>query len=735
MPSLYEDAKAPLEQRLDDLLAQMTLEEKIGQLSMKQAKTDRDLLRSEHVGTIIGARGQETVALQREVGDQHRLRIPLLFSLDCIHGHALQPGATIFPTQLGLSQAWNPELTEEVGRVTAREMACTGIHWTFSPVLDIARDLRWGRIGETFGEDPYLAGLLGAALVKGYQGEDLADPESVLACAKHFAGYCDTVGGRDAAETTLSKRHFLREMIPPYQPVIDAGCATVMAGYQAVLGTPCSANRWLLTNLLREQMGFDGFVVSDWCNLDWMIERQFTCATMEEASALALPAGNDMAMASEDFPRACLAAVQNGDLALNAIDLACRRILHAKFVLGLFDEKRYPKLERAPQVLGCWDYQILSLEAAAQSIVLLKNEKNTLPLSGEHKRIAVIGPNADDAINLMGDWSFGDGEPSRWADRTDVMEYVTAQTTVLAGLRNHVGNRAQVLHAKGCGVTAGDDDEADIAAAVTLAGGCDLIIAVVGDSRATQGEYKDRANLNLSGRQQELLDQLDWLGKPLVVVLVSTKPLSIPTAAQQADALIYACSPGMRGPEALANLLFGNFNFSGKLTVSFPWHVGQQPVRYNLEPGWHNWGQHYIDLPPESAGSLFAFGHGLSYTTFAYEKLTVVNSKLAQGEPLVVKVSIRNTGDREGTEITQLYIRDRVASVTRPEKLLRGFARTRLAPDETKTISFEVPFDDLAVMGADCEWVIEPGEFDVLVGPSSVDETLLAARFTYEAGE
>ena len=716
---IYKDAGRPVEERVEDLLGRMTLEEKVGQMCQLDGREEpQRALREKHAGSFLHVMGEVTHRLQK-LAEGSRLGIPLLFGIDAIHGHAFWPAATVFPTQLGLSCSWNPALVEEIGRITAREASYTGVHWTFSPVLGTARDLRWGRIDETFGEDPTLIGVLGSALVRGYQGDDLADPHTILACAKHYAGYSGTQGGRDASEGDLSKRHLLSLFLRPFQDAVQAGCATLMAGYQSIDGTPCSANRWLLWDVLRDAWGFEGFVVSDWNNVGRMHTEQMVCATMEEAVQRAIEAGNDMAMTTPEFFELAVDLVRSGKLDVAHIDEACRRILRLKFKLGLFDQNRYMDLDVGANVIGCAEHRQVALEAAYQSIVLLKNQDNLLPLRDDLKRIAVIGPNADDVRAQLGDWVSWSGQVDEADTGTRSRESIV---TVLDGIRGRVGAACRVAYAKGCDVL--DPGTDDVAEAAALALGADVAIVVVGDNLALTGEGRDRANLDLTGGQRQLLEAVHATGTPMVVVLINGKPLSIPWVAEHAPAILEAWNPGLEGGTAIAGILFGDHNPSGKLTISFPYHVGQQPVYYNQIPGWH--ADQYADMPKDP---LFAFGYGLSYTHFDISNLRVHNRQLAVGETLRVEVDVENTEEREGTEIVQLYVNDLCSSVTTPVKELRAFQRVDLKPGQAKTIQLELPYERLALMNQNLEAVVEPGEFELMVGSSSRDQDLLREVF------
>jgi beta-glucosidase len=723
MTEIYRDPARSIDERVEDLLSRMTLEEKVGQMCQMDGRRDPEKWVSEkHFGSLLHVMGQVTQKLQK-VAEGSRLGIPVLFGIDAIHGHAFWPAATVFPTQLGLSCSWNPELIEEIGRITALEASYTGMHWTFSPVLGTARDLRWGRIDETFGEDPYLVGVLGSALVRGYQGDGLADPHTILACGKHYAGYPGTQGGRDASEADLTRRNMLSTFLPPFRAAAQAGCATFMTAYQSIDGLPCTASRWLLWEVLKEDWGFEGFVVTDWNNVERMHAEQKVYATMEEAVQAAAEAGNDMIMTTPAFYELAIELVRSGKLDVAHVDEACRRILRLKFELGLFDRNRYADLEGGKAVIGCAAHREAALESAYQSIVLLKNEDNLLPLGDGLKRIAVIGPNVDDVEAQLGDWVSWSGQLGEQAVARDSESVVT----VLDGIRARAGDTCQVDHVMGCEVIG--PGAGGLVRAAELASEADVAIVVVGDTLAQNGETRDRADLDLSGGQQQLLEAVHATGTPMVVVLINGKPLSIPWVTAHAQAIVEAWNPGLEGGTAIAGILFGDRNPSGKLTISFPYHVGQQPVYYNQIPGWHG-RQKYVDMPREP---LFPFGYGLSYTTFVYSNLRLQRAKLAAGETLRAEVEVENTGTRAGTEIVQLYVNDVYSSVTTPLKELKAFCRIDLGQGEKKTVALEVPYECLALVNRDLETIVEPGEFTVMVGPSSRDEDLLKARFEVKA--
>ncbi|MBN1888741.1 MAG: glycoside hydrolase family 3 C-terminal domain-containing protein [Thermoflexales bacterium] len=715
---IYQNPNRSIEERVQDLLERMTLEEKVGQMCQINGRDKPEKwLQEHHVGSFLHMLGEETVALQR-LAAESRLGIPLLFGIDAIHGHAFWPTGTVFPTQLALSCAWNPELVQQIGRVTAREVAATGVHWTFSPMLDIARDLRWGRIDETFGEDPHLVSVLGAALVRGYQGDELADTYAIAACAKHYAGYSETQGGRDSSEADLSERKMRSLFLRPFQATVEAGSATIMAGYHAIDGVPCSANTWLLRDVLRGEWGFDGMVVSDWMNMDHLQKEQRISPTPEHACKLVVEAGNDMLMNTLDFTQACVQAVKDGQIDMADVDEAVKNVLRLKFRLGLFDDKRYPDLQKGQEIVGCAGHRQLALESAYQSIVLLKNVDDLLPLKNGLKRIAVIGPNADDIQAQLGDWVLFSGQLG------DVALARARETvvSVLDGIRARAGEACQVEYCRGCDVV--ETGTEGIAEAVEAARRAEVAVVVVGDNLALNGETHDRAALDLTGGQSQLLRAVLETGTPTVVVLINGKPLSIPFVLEKVPAVLEAWNPGLEGGNAVAGILFGDRNPSGKLSISFPYHVGQQPVYYNQLPGWHT--DRYADMTAEP---LLAFGYGLSYTGFAYSKLKLGARELAAGEALEVEVDVTNTGQRQGTEIVQFYIHDLFSSVTRPVKELVDFRRVDLGPGETKTVRLQVGYEQLALINQHLESVVEPGDFEVMVGSSSRDQDLLKETF------
>ncbi len=726
MTVVYRDPLYSPAERAVDLLKRMTLEEKVGQMvqpnGMDEENPPEKLIEEKNIGTFLHIIGDKCKKYQ-ETARKTRLGIPLLFGIDAIHGHGFQDGAVIFPTQIGLSCSWNPEMIEKVAAITAREVALTGVHWTFSPVLCLARDPRWGRVDETFGEDPYLTGVLAEAMVRGYQGEDLAASDSILACAKHFVAYGETTGGRDSAECDISERKLRTLFLPPFKRVIDAGCTTVMAGYHANDGVPCSADRRLLKDILKEEWGFEGVVVSDWNNIGHLHTTQKVAKDLKEAAGMGLNAGNDIIMFTLEFYNRALELVREGVIKEEVIDEACRRILELKFRLGLFDGKSFPDTSEAAEIIGCREHREAAYQTALESIVLLKNQDNLLPLDKDIKRIAVIGPNADDITAQYGDWAIA-GRDENGVPTAESYGYdKKLATTVLQGIRGRAGKEPEILYEKGCDVI--DKRKENIARAVKVAEQAEVIIAVVGDTTCLYGECLDRADLNLTGAQQELLEALKRTGKPLLVVLINGKPLTVPWVIENADAIIEAWNPGMEGGKAVASVLFGDFNPCGKLTISFPRHVGQLPVYYNQLPGWHT--DRYQDMTVEP---LFSFGYGLSYTSFEYSNLRVKNNRVKQDDIINVYVDIENTGSRAGIEIIQAYVNDLYSSVTTPVKELKGFSRLNLKPGEKRTVEIEIPVRSLSLVNRELEEMVEPGEFELMVGRSSRDEDLLTTKFS-----
>ena len=688
-------AQTPVERRITALIARMTLAEKLGQLNLPtydpNAKPSQaELVRRGLVGGFLNLDGADaTRDMQHVAVEQSRLKIPLLFGQDVIHGYR-----TTFPIPLGEASAWDPELAEATAKFAAREARAAGLNWTFAPMVDIARDPRWGRIAEGAGEDPYLGSVLAAARVRGFQ-------QYILATVKHFAAYGGAEAGREYNTVDMSERTLREVYLPPYKAAVDAGVGSVMSAFNEIAGVPSSANPWLTNTVLRHEWGFDGFVVSDWTSVA-ELRAHGIAASAADAGRLALAAGVDMDMVAAIYVDSLPALVRSGRIPIAQVDEAVRRILRAKFKLGLFDDP-YRALPEVPQD------KALARRAAQESIVLLKNEGGLLPIGAAAKTIAVIGPLAADTVNPLGPWS-GRSRPS------DVV-------SVLAGIRERAGSGVTVLSAPGTGVT--DGDTSGIADAVALAQRADLTVLVVGEADTMSGEASSRSRLGLPGAQERLEQAVVASGKPVVLVLMSGRPLVLSWSAEHVPAILETWFLGDEAGHAIADVLFGDVNPSGRLTVTFPRSVGQIPIYYAEKntgrPAVE--GQHftskYLDVPNTP---LYPFGYGLSYTTFAYRDLQVRKARLGTRDTLVVSVTVANTGTRAGTEVAQLYVRDDVGSVTRPVRQLQGFRRVELAAGASQTIEFRVPVQQLGLWNQAMKYVVEPGTFHVFAGSSSTAE-------------
>lgn len=739
----YRDASLPVEQRVGDLLSRMTLEEKVGQLRctlawnyyeikgnkvVPSAEFVKDLTEG-HIGmlwatyradpwtrkslangltpTLAAKAGN---ALQKYVIEHTRLGIPLFLAEEAPHGH-MAIGTTVFPTGLGLAATWSTDVAEAMGRVTAKEVRLQGAHISYGPVLDISRDPRWSRVEESYGEDPVLTGAIGAAVVRGLGGGQLSKPYSTLATLKHFIAYGTTEGGQNGNPSIVGQRDLLQTFLPPFRKVIDAGALSVMTSYNSLDGIPSTASDYLYTDILRRQWHFKGFVVSDLYSIDGIWETHHVAANLQEAGTMALRAGVDEDLGGKAYAE-LIDAVHRGLVSEAMVDSACARILRMKFEMGLF-EKPYVDVKAAAQV-GSADNAAVALDAARKLVTLLKNQAGTLPLRKD-VRVAVVGPNADNVYNMLGDYTSPqpDGKVK----------------TILMGIRDKVG-ADHVEYVKGCAIR--DTLHTDIPAAVAAAKRADVVVVAVGGSSARDfktsykatgaaeaditsvsdmdsGEGYDRATLTLLGRQQELLAALRQTGKPLVVVYIEGRPLDKSWAAAHADALLTAYYPGQEGGQAIADVLFGDYNPAGRLPISVPVGEGQLPVYYNKRaPKPHN----YVEM---SAAPLYPFGYGLSYTRFAYSNLSVA----PQGSDYLVSFDVQNVGDRDGEEVAQLYLHDQVASVSQPMLQLRHFARVAIKKGATRRVSFTVTPEDLSIVNREMQTVVEPGDFDVMVGGSS----------------
>ncbi|MBQ7290463.1 MAG: glycoside hydrolase family 3 C-terminal domain-containing protein [Clostridia bacterium] len=695
------------EKKINDIIENMSLEEKILQMFQMDNSAHKEAypeLSKLNIGSYLSIMGEEVENL-REKAKQTKNAIPPIFGIDAIHGHSLKNGATIFPSQLAMACSFNAELIEKMGEATAKEVNADGLDWVFSPVLCVARDTRWGRVDETFGEDPYLIGKLGAAIIRGYEKDGL-----VASCAKHYIGYGEATGGRDSYDTELTMRKVRETFLPPFKEAVDAGTSTVMTAYGSLDGTPMTAHKELLTDVLRGELGFEGFVVTDYLNYKLISTKHRVAANAGEAARLGITAGNDMSMNAVSFIGAAIDEVKNGNIPEEAIDEAVRRILRVKASLGLFEEK-----ERMPKsVIACEEHRELNHRLTRESLVLLKNN-GVLPFKNIPAKIAVIGPNADNIANQYGDWTFTSHRPAE--------EYTPIKNdcyTVLRGVRE-IFSTSAVEYTLGCPVCG--EEGADIEKAVHLAESADLAILVLGDELSQNGEAKDRADLELSGKQKELLRAVKSTGTPIVTVMVTGKPLCIGEVLESSDAVVQMFGGGDLGGLCTAELIAGKFNPSGKLPISYPRATGALPCYYNGYSSWH-WGK-YCDV---EKGALLSFGHGLSYTEYEYSDISVSQTQIHMGESVKISANITNKGGMAGDETVQLYVTDHYSSVMTPRINLRGFKKIHLEPGETKRVSFTVAPADLALVNRKEETVVEPGKFTLYIAPC-------APNFTYEDEE
>ncbi|MDR1226151.1 MAG: glycoside hydrolase family 3 C-terminal domain-containing protein [Prevotellaceae bacterium] len=703
------------EQKINDLLAKMTLEEKIGQMNQLSYgdKLD-DGIKAGQIGSILNiVDPAEVNRLQAIAVKESRLGIPLIIGRDVIHGFK-----TIFPIPIGQAASFNPEVAEESAAVAAAEARSVGIHWTFAPMLDISRDPRWGRLAEGLGEDPYLASVLGSAMVRGFQGKNLSDSTSVAACIKHFAGYGAAEGGRDYNSTNIPP-HLMRNVyLEPFKAAVEAGAATLMTSFNENDGIPSSGNTFLLKTVLRNEWKFDGFVVSDWGSVNGLVTHGF-CADQKEAAMKATNAGLDMEMVSRAYIRHLPDLVKERKVSEQTIDEAVRNILRIKFRLGLFDNP-YVDVSK-PSVFYADKHLQAAQKAAGQSVVLLKNN-GILPLGNMVKTVALVGPMADAPHDQLGTWIF-DGDKTR-------------TITPLAALQQQYGKQVKIIHEKGVAYSR-DKSASGIPAAVKAAQSADVVVAVVGEEAILSGEAHSLAEWELKGAQKQLIAELKKVGKPLVVIVMAGRPLTIQQELNAADAMLYSFHPGTMGGSALADILFGKVVPSGKLPMTFPRENGQVPMYYN-----HNHTSHAFrgnekmidDIPLEAvqtslgnssyyldagASPLFPFGFGLSYSTFEYSDLRLDKATLKQGETVTATVTLKNTGKHEATEVAQLYVRDLTGSIARPVKELKGFRRVSLKAGESTEVSFALHTDDLAFYGIDMKKAAEPGAFKLWVGGDS----------------
>ena len=715
---VYEDPAQPVQKRVADLLKRMTLAEKIGQLQQLDRNTNAaanftDQLRSGAAGSFLG--GSELIetpaqrnGLQHIAVEQSRLGIPLIFGHDSIHGFR-----TTFPIPLAQACAWEPELFERTEAISARETAAVGIDWTFAPMVDLARDPRWGRIAEGFGEDPWLGALYTAACVHGFQGTNVAAPDRVVSCLKHYAGYGAAEGGRDYNTTEISEYTLRNFYLPQFKAGVNAGAWTLMSAFNCLSGMPASANRHTLTEILRDEWKFRGFVISDWDSVNELIS-QGVAVNGAEAARLALTAGVDMEMVSSNYHNTLVELIKQRKVPESVVDEAVRRILTVKFAKGLFDrpfvdESLYQTAFLKPDALA------LAREAAAKSCVLLKNENGALPVSHQAKTIALIGPLAEETGDLLGCWA----GPGRWQD----------VVSLAAGLRAKLAAGSELKIVRGCEITgtakitkrldgtsvteaaaAGGEDFAE---AVSAAKAADVVILALGEPGGWTGENSSRSTLGLPGRQMELFDAVVAAGKPVIVVLINGRPLAVPRVQEEAAAILEAWDPGIQGGNGVADVLFGDVDPAGRLTTTFPRNVGQVPIHYNhFNTGRPALGK-YEDGPTTP---LYPFGFGLAYTTFEYGKVELSAPVMKPGGMFIAKVNLKNTGSRAGTEVVQLYLRDVAASAgPRPVRELKGFQKVLLQPGDSTEVAFAISGDKLGYYDTKGNWLVEPGKFQIWI--------------------
>ncbi len=702
---VYQNPEESIDKRVEDLLSRMTLEEKVGQMCQYSGFSDNyeELLKNGRIGSFLNIFGAEQVnKVQRIAVEQTRLGIPVIFGIDVIHGYS-----TTFPIPLAIASSWDPDIARMAASIAAEEAASDGIHWTFAPMVDIARDPRWGRIAEGSGEDTYLGSMMAKVKVEGFQGKSLGAPNTIVACPKHYVAYGGALGGRDYNTVDISERTLREVYLPPFKAaIVDAGAGTIMSAFNELSGIPTSANYFTLHDILREEWGFEGFVVSDWNSIGELINHGIA-GTPEEAAYKAINAGVDMDMMGNIYQVSLDQLVKDGEVSEKAIDDAVRNILRIKFRLGLF-ENPYIDPELASRIIMSKKNVDMALKVAQKCIVLLKNDNNILPLDKNVKRIAVIGPLADSKDAPLGPWSC-------IGDSSNVV-------TVLEGVKSRAPDDCEVLYAKGCQITGASYDGFE--EAIKIAKKAEKVILVVGESRDMSGEAASRAYLDLPGIQQDLVEEIYNAGVPVILVLMNGRPLAISWSAENIPSILETWFSGVQAGNAIADIIFGNYNPSAKLPVTFPYTVGQVPIYYNHKntgrpPSlFSKWNSKYIDAP---FTPLYPFGYGLSYTQFEYSNLKVDKKKVKVGGEVTISVDIKNTGSYEGTEVVQLYVNDVVSSVTTPIKELKGFKSVKLKPGEEKTVKFTLNVKQLGIYDVNMQYIVEPGVFEVMVGKSSSD--------------
>lgn len=751
--AMYLDPAQPTEQRVSDLLSRMTLDEKLAQLSgvwvyeLLADMTFSDEKATGIIGKGIGqitrvggasnlgpaASAELTNGIQAFLVENTRLGIPAMVHEECCSGY-MAKGATCFPQIIGLASTWEPELAEEMTFVIRTQMKSVGAHQGLAPVLDVTRDPRWGRVEETFGEDPYLVSRMGTSYVKGLQGPDLQ--QGIIATGKHFVGYGMSEGGLNWAPVHLPPRELHQVFIAPFEAAIkEAGLASIMNAYQELDGIPCGSSKELLTEILRNQLGFDGIVVSDYMTINMLATYHHVAKDKGEAAGLALEAGIDIELPSTDcYGQPLRQAIESGTVSESLVDEAVRRVLKMKFLLGLF-ENPYVAVERVSEVFDTPEQRRLARQIAQKSIVLLKNEGDLLPLKKDLSSIAVIGPNADSIRNMLGDYAYpAHIELLEFMQSSQVLEtpkpgkmelgdiYVPMRS-VLEGIKDRVSPQTRLYYAKGCDLT--DASTGGFAEAVEIARRAEVAVLVMGGKSGltpdcTCGEFRDRADIGLPGVQEGLVRAIYETGTPVVVVLIDGRPCAIPWIAEHLPAIVEAWLPGEEGGEAVADVLFGDYNPGGKLPITFPRTVGQIPIFYNHKPsGGRSFP--YGDYISLSARPLFPFGHGLSYTRFVFDNLQIAPNQVGSEGKVSISVEVKNVGEREGDEVVQLYLHDVLSSITRPVKELKGFKRITLQPGEKKTVTFTLVVSQLGLYNQDMAFVVEPGAVEVMVGSSSED--------------
>ena len=700
--------KEAYQNKIEKIISEMTVEEKVAQMqqlseSVTPAEVFQGFKKSGTIGSYLHVLGNET-GEYLQYAESSRLQIPPIFGIDAIHGHALLKQATVFPSQLAMACSWDTEMVQRVGEITADEVAADGLNWVFSPVLCLGRDLRWGRINETFGEDAELASRMGAAIITGYQKSG-----RIAACAKHYLAYGEATGGRDSYDSEITERKAREVFLKPFQTAVEAGCLTFMTAYGSIDGESLTVSHRYLTEILKDEMGFDGFVVTDWQNFRSLVNGQNVFESMDEACVEGVLAGNDMSMNSYEFYDALISAVKEGRVEESVLDNSVRRILSVKARLGLLDEEKKAPLSR--DIIGCEEHHAFNYQVALKSCVLLKNN-GVLPLK-EVKKLAVIGPNADDMRAQYGDWTyFSHPGPKDWETAKE------SSYTMLKGFQAVYAD-TEVAYSKGCSIANDEGEEIGdlwMEEALALAKSSDAAVVVIGDDLSQNGEWKDRANLVLSGRQIELVRRVKALGKPVIVVLVNGKPLILNEVSQYADAIVETFNSGDEGGMAVAKLVKGEENFSGKLPISFPYDSATLPCYYNQYDYWH--GSKYIDVPE---GAAYPFGFGLSYASFAYGELSVDKLRVKRGEKIQLSFTLRNEGDMDGEETVQLYFKDKVCKILTPVRSLLDFKKVAIPAKEEKLVTMVVDTEKLGYFDRNCQYNVDAGEFVLYVSGNGKD--------------